>query len=611
MAPPLLSLKNVHLTFGGTPLFEGVDLQVLPGDRIGLVGRNGSGKSTLLRIAAGLVEPDSAERFLQPGTRVAYLHQEPDLSGYDTLLDFVEDGFPEGEDPYRARLRLGELGLSGEERPAEISGGQARRAALARALAPEPDILLLDEPTNHLDLPAIDWLERELARSRAAIVLISHDRAFLEALTTKTLWIDRGRSNELGQGFGAFEAWRDELLEREEVERHKLDRKIAREEQWMHGGVTARRKRNVRRVAELAEMRRQKRDARVQQGEARMEVSAAERSGKLVIEARRIAKRYGDKTLIEDFSILIARGDRVAIAGPNGAGKTTLLKILTGELEPDEGTVRHGANLEITTLEQSRETLDDTATLSDTLTGGRGDSVTVNGRQRHVASYLKDFLFQPEQLRSPVSALSGGERARLMLARALARPSNVLVLDEPTNDLDLETLDLLQELVSDYPGTVLLVSHDRDFLDRTATSLVTLDPAGRWREYAGGYTDMLAQRGPLEGGGTAFQPPGKAAAREGRTADEKPVSPARVAPARARKLSFKEKHALETLPARIEELEARIATLGKTLSDPALFARDPNAFTAASEALSQAEIEKAEAEERWLELELLREELEG
>lgn len=368
MAPPLLSLKNVHLTFGGTPLFEGVDLQVLPGDRIGLVGRNGSGKSTLLRIAAGLVEPDSAERFLQPGTRVAYLHQEPDLSGYDTLLDFVEDGFPEGEDPYRARLLLGELGLSGEERPAEISGGQARRAALARALAPEPDILLLDEPTNHLDLPAIEWLERELARSRAAIVLISHDRAFLEALTTKTLWIDRGRSHELGQGFGAFEAWRDELLEREEIERHKLDHKIAREEQWMHGGVTARRKRNVRRVAELAEMRRQKRDARVQQGEARMEVSAAERSGKLVIEARRIAKRYGDKTLIEDFSILIARGDRVAIAGPNGAGKTTLLKILTGELEPDEGTVRHGANLEITTLEQSRETLDETATLSDTLT---------------------------------------------------------------------------------------------------------------------------------------------------------------------------------------------------------------------------------------------------
>jgi ATP-binding cassette subfamily F protein uup len=611
MAPPLLSLKNVHLTFGGTPLFEGVDLQVLPGDRIGLVGRNGSGKSTLLRIAAGLVEPDSAERFLQPGTRVAYLHQEPDLSGYDTLLDFVEDGFPEGEDPYRARLLLGELGLSGEERPAEISGGQARRAALARALAPEPDILLLDEPTNHLDLPAIEWLERELARSRAAIVLISHDRAFLEALTTKTLWIDRGRSHELGQGFGAFEAWRDELLEREEIERHKLDRKIAREEQWMHGGVTARRKRNVRRVAELAEMRRQKRDARVQQGEARMEVSAAERSGKLVIEARRIAKRYGDKTLIEDFSILIARGDRVAIAGPNGAGKTTLLKILTGELEPDEGSVRHGANLEITTLEQSRETLDDTATLSYTLTGGRGDSVTVNGRQRHVASYLKDFLFQPEQLRSPVSALSGGERARLMLARALARPSNVLVLDEPTNDLDLETLDLLQELVSDYPGTVLLVSHDRDFLDRTATSLVTLDPAGRWREYAGGYTDMLAQRGPLKGGGTAVQPPGKAAAREARTADQKPVSPGRAAPARARKLSFKEKHALETLPARIEELEARIATLGQTLSDPALFARDPNAFTAASEALSRAEREKAEAEERWLELELLREELEG
>ena len=611
MAPPLLSLKNVHLTFGGTPLFEGVGLQVLPGDRIGLVGRNGSGKSTLLRIAAGLVVPDSGEQFLQPGTRVAYLHQEPDLTGYETLLNFVEAGFPEGEDPYRARLLLGELGLTGEERPPEVSGGQARRAALARVLAPEPDILLLDEPTNHLDLPANEWLECELARRRAAIVLISHDRAFLKALTTKTVWIDRGRSHELASGFGAFEAWRDELLEREEVERHKLDRKIAREDQWMHGGVTARRKRNVRRVAELAEMRRLKRDARVQQGEVRMEVSTAERPGKLVMEAKRITKRYGGKTLIEDFSILVARGDRVAIAGPNGAGKTTLLKILTGELEPDEGTVRHGANLEITSLEQTRETLDGSETLTDTLTGGRGDSVTVNGRQRHVASYLKDFLFQPEQLRSPVSALSGGERARLMLARALARPSNVLVLDEPTNDLDLETLDLLQELVSDYPGTVLLVSHDRDFLDRTATSLVTLDPAGRWHEYAGGYTDMLAQRGPVDGSGAAKRNYGRPTAREKAVAADKSATQAPVAPARARKLSFKDKHALETLPARIEELETKIAELERALSDRDLFARDPDAFATASEALTRAEREKSEAEERWLELELLREELEG
>jgi len=604
MAPPLLSLKDVRLTFGGTPLFEGVDIQVLPGDRIGLVGRNGSGKSTLLRIAAGLIEPDSAERFVQPGIKVAYLHQEPDLSGHATLLDFVEDAFADGADPYRARLMLGELGLTGDERPGEISGGQARRAALARALAPEPDILLLDEPTNHLDLPAIEWLERELARSRAAIVLISHDRAFLRALTTRTVWIDRGRSHDLGKGFGAFEAWRDDILEREEVTRHKLDRQIAREEQWMHGGVTARRKRNVRRVAELAELRRERREARQQPGEARMEVSAAERSGKMVIEARRISKGYGGRRLVEDFSLLIARGDRVAIAGPNGAGKTTLLKLLTGELAPDEGSVRHGANLEITTLEQSRETLDETATLSDTLTGGRGDSVTVNGRQRHVASYLKDFLFQPEQLRSPVGALSGGERARLMLARALARPSNVLVLDEPTNDLDLETLDLLQELVADYPGTVLLVSHDRDFLDRTATSLITLGRDGRWREYSGGYADMLAQRGPLALDGSGDGKPRASSAPKG-----KPVP--RPPDAKPRKLSFKDKHALETLPSRIEELDARICELMARLADANLFTADPNAFQAATDDLARATREKDEAEERWLELEMLREEIEG
>ena len=606
MAPPLLSLKDVHLTFGGTPLFEGVDLQVLPGDRIGLVGRNGSGKSTLLRIAAGLIEPDDAERFLKPGIRVAYLHQEPDISGYATLLDFVEAAFPDGEDPYRARLMLSELGLTGDERPGEISGGQARRAALARVLAPEPDILLLDEPTNHLDLPAIEWLERELKATRSAIVLISHDRAFLRALTTKTVWIDRGRSHELGKGFGSFEAWRDELLEREEVERHKLDRKIAREQQWMHGGVTARRKRNVRRVAELAELRNQRSEARTVPGEARMEVSAADRSGKMVIEAKHIAKSYGDIDLIEDFSILIARGDRVAIAGPNGAGKTTLLKILTGDLAPDTGTVRHGANLEITTLEQSRETLDDATTLSDTLTGGRGDSVTVNGRQRHVASYLKDFLFQPEQMRSPVSALSGGERARLMLARALARPSNVLVLDEPTNDLDLETLDLLQELVADYPGTVLLVSHDRDFLDRTATSLITLDSDGRWREFAGGYSDMLAQRGPV-GDAPSKTRSGADGSAELKKSTAKPQQSA----TRTKKLSFKDKHALETLPVRIEELDTQIAALGEKLAKPDLFTRDPPAFKAASEALERAEAEKAKAEERWLELEMLREEIEG
>ena len=392
MAPPILALTDIHLTFGGTPLFEGSALQVLPGDRIGLVGRNGSGKSTLLKIAAGMVEPDAGDIFRQPGAKIAYLRQEPDLTAYDTVLDYAEDAFPEGEDPYRARLLLNELGLNGDEKPGEISGGQARRAALAATLAPSPDVLLLDEPTNHLDLPAIEWLEEELANSRAALVLISHDRAFLRKLTAKTVWIDRGHTRELDKGFGAFEDWRDTVFEQEQLERHKLDRKIAREMAWMHdGGVTARRKRNMRRVAELGELRRQRREARAVQGTVKMEVTQAGASGKLVIEAKAITKGYDGHMLIEDFSIRIARGDRVALAGPNGSGKTTMLKMLTGDLKPDSGSVRQGANLEIITLEQNRESLDPNTTVSDTLTGGRGDSVVVNGAARHVASYLKDF----------------------------------------------------------------------------------------------------------------------------------------------------------------------------------------------------------------------------
>lgn len=605
MAPPVLALKNIQLTFGGTPLFEGCDLQVLPGDRIGLVGRNGSGKSTLLKIASGLIQADDGEVFTQPGAKISYLRQEPDLAAYESVLDYAEDAFPEGEDPFKARLLLNELGLTGDEKPTEISGGQARRAALAAALAPGPDVLLLDEPTNHLDLPAIEWLEDELGKTRAALVLISHDRTFLRRLTRKIVWIDRGQSRELNRGFGSFEEWRDTVFEQEELERHKLDRKIAREMAWMHdGGVTARRKRNMRRVAELDNLRAQRRDARAQQGSVKMEVTSAGISGKLVLEAKGISKSYDGLQLIENFSIRIARGDRVALAGANGSGKTTMLKILTGDLAPDSGSVRHGANLEIITLEQTRESLDANTSVSDTLTGGRGDSVVVNGASRHVASYLKDFLFAPEQMRSPVSALSGGERARLMLARALAQPSNVLVLDEPTNDLDLETLDLLQELVADYPGTVLLVSHDRDFLDRTATSLITQDASGHWQEYAGGYTDMLAQRGAIAST--------ESARSQSRTSNKSgSKGNAAAPPARKGKLSFKDKHELETLPKEIDRLDAEIDQLTSTLADPELFTRDPDKFNASSTRIGELEAEKAVAEERWLELEMLREELEG
>ncbi len=603
MTPPLLTLKDVHLTFGGTPLLTGAELQVGAGERIGLVGRNGSGKSTLLKIAAGLITPDAGERFVQPGIRVEYLPQEPDLGAFETVLDYVNSGFDDHEDPYRGKVLLDALGLDGAERCGEISGGEGRRAALARVLALEPDLLLLDEPTNHLDLPAIEWLEAELAALRSAVVLISHDRRFLERLTRATVWLDRGNTRTLDKGFGAFESWRDEILEREDLERHKLDRKIDREQQWMHGGVTARRKRNVRRVGALAQLRQAKREARRQVGSVNLAASQAHVSGRLVVEAEGLVKAFGTRVVVRDVSIRIMRGERIGLVGPNGAGKTTLLKMLIGELEPDSGSIRHGANLEIVTLDQSRETLDPEETLAHALTGGHGNTVTINGRPRHVASYMKDFLFLPEQVRSPLKVLSGGERARVLLARALAKPSNVLVLDEPTNDLDLETLDLLQELIGDYAGTVILVSHDRDFLDRTVTGIVMADGDGTWIEYAGGYSDMSAQRGAEVGKRAAPDRQAKA----GAAAPARPQGP----PATAKKLSFKDKHALEQLPGRIAKLAEDIGQLEQEMSDPDLFAKSPETFRALSERLAAAQAELARAEDQWLELEIERERLEG
>jgi len=605
MAPPILKLENIRLTFGGTPLLTGAGLSATPGDRICLVGRNGSGKSTLLRIAAGLVEPDSGERFIHPAVRARYLGQETDFTGYQTALAFVEASLGPADDPHAARYYLNALGLDGSEDPARLSGGEARRVALAAVLAPDPGLLLLDEPTNHLDLPAIEWLENELAGLKSAIVVISHDRRFLERISRTTVWLDRGETRVLDRGFAEFEAWRDDMLEREDLERHKLDRKIAREDQWMHGGVTARRKRNVRRVAELAALRQKKRDARRVQGNVRLEASEAQTSGKLIVEATEITKSFGAGPVVQAFSTRIGRGDRVGLVGPNGAGKTTLLKMLIGELAPDSGTIRHGANLEIAALDQRRDSLAPNATVAETLTGGRGDYVTVNSERRHVATYMKDFLFQPEQARSPIRVLSGGERARLLLARLLSLPSNVLVLDEPTNDLDLETLDLLEELIAGYPGTVLLVSHDRDFLDRIVTSVIAAEGDGRWIEYAGGYTDMLMQR---RGTDLAKAPPKVAKAdRAGETTPA--VAPS--APAPKRKLSFKEKHALETLPALIDKLSAEIAALEAKAADATLYSRDPKAFDATTKRLAAAQQELAAAEHQWLELEMLKDELGG
>ncbi len=601
MAPPILILRDVYLTFGGTPLLEGAELSVSRGERLCLVGRNGSGKSTLLKIAAGLVDADRSERFVQPGVTIRYLPQEPDLSGYASTLDYVEEGLAPGDDPYRAQHLLDLLGLNGDETPAHLSGGEARRCALARALAPKPDILLLDEPTNHLDLPAIQWLEKELAGLPSALVMISHDRRFLETLSRATVWLDRGQARRLDKGFGAFEQWRDETLEQESIDRHKLDRKIVRENHWLVHGVSARRKRNQRRLGALHEMRQQRRELRQVTGDVKLTVSMSEVSGKLVAEAKGISKAYDGPPVVSDFSIRIQRGDRVGFVGPNGAGKTTLLNMLTGVSPPDQGTVRLGASVHMVTLDQKRESLDPTVSLSDALTGGGGDMVAVAGQLRHVISYMKDFLFAPEQAPTPIGELSGGERGRLMLARALARPSNLLVLDEPTNDLDLETLDLLQEMLSDYEGAVLLVSHDRDFIDRVVTSTIAWEGDGRWQEYAGGYSDMMAQRR----GSAAAE---KAAEKAG---GNSPSTPAAQASNRKRKLSFNESHALKTLPGKMAELESRLEGYRKTLADPDFYARDPEGFDAAAAELQAAENSLATMEEEWLALEVKREEIEG
>jgi ATP-binding cassette subfamily F protein uup len=603
MAPPLIQLKDIALTFGGTPLLSGVELSVSESERICLIGRNGSGKSTLLRIAAGLVEPDSGSRFVQPGATVRYLPQEPDFDGFKTTLAYVEAGLGPGDDTYQARYLVEQLGLHGDEDPAHLSGGESRRAALARVLAPSPDILLLDEPTNHLDLTTIEWLEGELGSRRRALVIISHDRRFLSNLSRSTAWLDRGQIRQIDRGFAKFEEWRDEVLAEEERDQHKLDRKIVAEEHWLRYGVSGRRKRNVKRLAGLHELRQQRRDYRGTTGSANLAAAEADKSGKLVIEAKGIGKAYGDRKVVDNFSIRIQRGDRIGIVGPNGAGKTTLINMLTGADTPDSGTVRLGANLEMATLDQHRESLDPKSTLAEALTGGRGDHVMVGGTPKHVVSYMKDFLFAQEQMRTPLEVLSGGERGRLMLARALAKPSNLLVLDEPTNDLDLDTLDVLEDMLGDYEGTVILISHDRDFLDRVVTSVIVPESDGRWIEYAGGYSDMLAQRGADLKREAPKSAPTPEAERSAKTASA--ITPGK------RRLTFNEKHALETLPKSIAKLQAEIAAQQQRLEDPNLYAKDRATFDTVSLALAKAHTDLQQAEDRWLELEMLREEIEG
>ena len=605
MAPPLLTLDNLSLTFGGAPLLSGAGLIVRPRDRVALVGRNGSGKSTLLKIAAGLVEPDAGERFVDPGAKPGYLPQEPDLGGHETIISYIEAGLDPLGDPSAPAAISEELGLDPGAAPEKLSGGEARRAAIARLLVGAPDIILLDEPTNHLDLPTITWLEAKLQSSSSAVVVISHDRRFLENVTTRTVWIDRGQTRNLDRGFAHFEAWRDKVLEEEERDHHKLGRKIAAEEDWVRYGVTARRKRNVRRMRELDALRQQKRDAIKPQQTVKFQTAYAAPPGKRAIVAEKIVKRFGEKAIVEDFSLVVARGEKIGIVGPNGAGKTTLVNLLTNRLEPDDGAVELGANLEIVSLDQKRAALHNDLRVADAITDGRGDWVTIGETKKHVSTYLKDFLFSAEQWRAPVAALSGGERGRLALAAALAKPSNMLVLDEPTNDLDLETLELLEEMLAEYDGALLLVSHDRNFINRTVTSILTTDPVspGKWRLYPGGYDDMVAQRGAAPGAAVTRPPPGKTDAE-----NKNPPSPRKSD--EPTKLSYKDKFALEQLPTEMAALEDTIKKARDTLSDPALFETDPDAFHKTAAAMEAAQTRLAAAEEEWLALEMKREAME-
>ena len=594
---PLLQLTDISLTFGGDPLFQDLSLVIQPGDRVALVGRNGSGKSTLMKVMAGLVEADRGARVVPQGVTVGYMEQDPDLSGYATLGDFAASALAEG-DAYRLGVVAEGLKFDPETPVTTASGGERRRAALAKLLAEAPELMLLDEPTNHLDIQAIEWLEAELSATRAAFVLISHDRAFLRALSKATLWIDRGEVRRREAGFEGFEDWRETIWAEEDDARHKLDRKIRAEAKWAVEGISARRKRNMGRVRALQVLRADRAAQIRRQGTAALDLDAAPQSGRKVIEAAGLTKGFDGKPIVKGFSLRVMRGDRVAFVGPNGVGKTTLLNMLTGEVQPDSGTVTHGTNLEIAVFDQSRAALDPEASLWENLTGdplmkvsGATDQVLVRGQPRHVVAYLKDFLFDEARARAPVRSLSGGEKARLLLAKLMAKSSNLLVLDEPTNDLDVETLDLLQDILGDYDGTVLLVSHDRDFIDRVATTTVAMEGDGRAVIYPGGWSDYRAQR-PED---TPVAEAAKPAATPQPQPEAKPA-------AERNGLSFTEKKRLEALPAVMERLEAEIGKLTEFLAQPELFQTAPAKFAKASEGLSERQTALAAAEEEWLEL---------
>ncbi len=598
--PPIYAIKGAELSFGTNHLFSDVNLYINRGDKISLVGRNGSGKSTLLKVISGVIEPDNGEIFIQPGVKIAYMPQEPDFSSYKTLRDVVLSGLPDNGKglEYKADMLIQQFSIAQDATPNQASGGERRKAALAKTLINEPDILLLDEPTNHLDINTIEILENIIKNFSGAVVVISHDRMFLNNISQTTFWLDRGILRRNNKGFAFFEEWQNQVIDQEIIEQKNLNKKLEEETEWLHKGVTARRRRNQGRLRRLQQLRQERKEQIKQIGNINLNVEEGDYRSKLVIEAKNISKAFGDKQIVKDFSTRIIKGNKIGIAGPNGAGKTTLIKLLTKRLEPDSGFVRIGKNLEEAYFDQNRLSLDPKKTLWQTLCD-KGDHILVRGQYRHVIAYLKDFLFRPDQAHCPVSALSGGEKNRLMLAKALAQPSNFLVLDEPTNDLDMDTLDLLQEVLSDYEGTMLIVSHDRDFLDRVVTSVIYMKGDGSVFENAGSYSEIL-QKIKTQ---TPINTPDKKAQTQAKsTEDNRPKKQA--------KLSYNQQRLLEILPQKVEDLEQKISSIEQKLGDANLYTNNRGEFENLSKELASLKIEVEKAENQWLELQELKENLE-